>query len=96
MVTIHQTQTVIPDIVELNTLVTRPAIAPATPWEDTQIISTVSVEDTEHFTEHQIITEKQIPDVEIPHPISNIEDARSAGEKKEEIEVGYSFVAIGI
>ncbi|XP_028395039.1 SUN domain-containing ossification factor-like isoform X2 [Dendronephthya gigantea] len=85
---IHQTQTIIHDIVELNTLVTRPAIAPATPWDDTQVISTVSGGDAESSIEHQIITEKQIPDVEIS--ISNIDDSKSAGENQKEIEVGSS------
>ncbi|CAB3991252.1 SUN domain-containing ossification factor isoform X4 [Paramuricea clavata] len=79
LVSIHHTETIIPDILDQNTLVTRPAIAPATPWDDTQILSTVSEQGAkpDSSTEREIITEERIPDTS---PFENLKEALSSDD----------------
>ena len=88
---VQHTEAIIPEILEQNTLVTRPAIAPATPWEDAQVLATISEEHPkpDSSVDHGTITTEQIPETETPSSSESTFDSPSDNSKQDKIEVGY-------
>ena len=73
---------------------TRPAIAPATPWDDTQVLSTVSEQGTEpdSFTEQEVITEERISDAETPSTSENLKENPSSDDSAQDgLKVGNAI-----
>ena len=87
---IHHTLAINPDILDQNTLVTRPSIAPATPWDDAQILATISEQHSKpaSLIDHEPITMEQIPNTDTLSSSEDIKDSPSDHRGQDIIEVG--------
>jgi hypothetical protein len=85
LVSIHHTETIIPEHLEQATLITRPPIAPATPWDDTQVLSTVSEQKTRQDSSEgrEILAEESTLNTETQIP-ENIQENPSSDDTKQD------------